>query len=473
MLLALLVAMSQAQEVGAIVRPEVAIDLASDREGEDTVEAWTRIRAFAKGDAGEGRWFLEVRAAHLVLAGDNVEGAWEASVGESGVSGDIGKVDLRIGNLVERWGKLDLLSQVDVINGRDLRAGPLTPQELQRIPAPMLVLGMGASPVRAELVVAPFASADRFEMLGTDWSVVRQNMLEDYLAEAAGWEGQSSFLLANTFNNLSDAMGDLDPSFRRGLNGASNQSQTPQALVYNGDVLGRLEFDIEGLDGAVMGGNMRNRVRMSNLNPTLAQFLKEARLPELDEVDALQDGTALITAEWPRTWVAGAEFSTLVGPIGVRGEGVYKSDQVVNKPWLTATTTPFVGTGIGLDYVHGSTFVVMTEVVYERMLDAPNRTLLEAPESLQIAAGARLTTLQDRFEVQLGGVYHVQFQEYFFRPTASYRASDAWKLEMGAILLGGPTPAAWTMPTALTYGGGIASYFSENDAITFAVSWIQ
>ena len=82
-------------------------------------------------------------------------------------------------------------------------------------------------------------------------------------------------------------------------------------------------------------------------------------------------------------------------------------------------------------------------------------------------------SLQDRLEVQLGGVYHVQFQEYFFRPTASYRASDAWKLEMGAILLGGNTPAAWTLPTALTYGGGTGAYFSENDAITFAVSWIQ
>ena len=473
MLLALLAAMSHAQEVGAIIRPEVAIDLASDREGEDTVEAWTRVRAFARGDAGEGRWFLEVRAAHLVLVGDNVEGAWEASVGESGWSGDLGKVDLKIGNLVERWGKLDLLSQVDVINGRDLRAGPLTPQELQRLPAPMLVLGMGASPVRAELVVVPFSSADRFEILGTDWSVVRQNMLEDYLAEASGWEGQSSFLLANTFSNLSDAMADLDPSFRRGLNAASNQSQMPQSLVYNGDVLGRLAFDIDGLDAAVMGGNMRNRVRMSNLNPTLAQFLKDGRLPDLDEVEALQDGSALITAEWPRTWVAGGEFSTLVGPIGVRGEGVYKSHQVVNKRWFTATTTPFVGTGIGLDYVHGSTFVLMTEVAYERMLDAPNRTLLEARESLQIAAGARLISLQDRLEVQLGGVYHVQFQEYFFRPTASYRASDAWKLEMGAILLGGNTPAAWTLPTALTYGGGTGAYFSENDAITFAVSWIQ
>ena len=106
-------------EVGFILRPEVAIDLANDRVGEDPAEMRSRFDAFARGDLANGRWFLGVRGQHDLLIGEDVEGAWETRMAESGWQGPIGgAVDLRIGNLVERWGKLDFLSQADVLNPR-------------------------------------------------------------------------------------------------------------------------------------------------------------------------------------------------------------------------------------------------------------------------------------------------------------------------------------------------------------------
>lgn len=485
MLTAIVIAAAQAAEVGAIVRPDVSVDLAADRDHEDTVEAYTRVRAFARDDLeNDAQWFLEVWGQHDLLVGqgaltgsndkDDVEGAWEVRVGESGWQGRLGSsVDLRIGNLVERWGKLDLLPQVDVINPRDMRVGPLVPQEFQRLPIPMAVLGVGKAPVRGELVLIPFSSADRMNFNGTDWSIARQEMLEDQLAEMAGWNGTdlAEAQFQQLFGTLSDSLDDLDPSFRRGLVGAANQQNLPQALGIHGEAAARLEIDVPNLDAALMVGALRSRRRAPSLNRTMADLIRDEDLPEADQIGNIQAGQ-LVEATWPRTYVAGAEASTVVGPFGIRGEGLFTSHQVVAEPWLQSSTTPLIGTGLGVDYANGSVFYAAVEVSYRTMLDPPDRVLLETPDALQIGGGVRLNVAADRVEFQLGGAYHVQFGEYLARPTVAWRVSDHVELEGGAVILGGPVSPPDTLRQAMNYRGGFLGYFGQNDAATFAVSWI-
>jgi len=459
-------------EVGFILRPEVAIDLANDREGEDPVEMRSRFDAFARGDLARGRWFIGVRGQHDLLVGQDVEGYWEARVHESGWQGPIGGAfDLRVGNLIERWGKLDYLSQADILNPRDLRSGFLTPTDWLRLPIPMAVVGVGTAPVRGELVLIPFASADRISLLGTDWSLLKQDMLEQQFADMSQWEGLTSELLGPLFSNLSTNLADLDPTMRRGYESAVNQLELPQSLVYNGEIAGRIELEVPGLDAAVMGGNMRSRLRATNINPNLLEILQEEELPDLDELQDLQNDPLLAT-EWPRTWFAGAEWSTLAGPIGIRGEGLYKSHHVVPRPWLRASTTPLVSAGIGLDYLIGSSFYAAVEGSYRRMLNPPNLTLLEPPELVQVGGGVRWTLAQDRLELQLGGLYNPSQSEGIVLPRVAYRASDRIELELGAVILEGANPPPDSFVEALTYGSGPASYFSQNDSVTAAVSWI-
>ena len=480
------IAAAQAAEVGAIVRDDVSVDLAADRDHEDTVEMYTRVRAFARDDLeNDAQWFLEIFGQHDLLVGqstlqangpnkDDIEGAWEVRVGESGWQGRIGsKADLRIGNLVERWGKLDLLPQVDVINPRDQRVGPLVPQDWARIPIPMAVLGIGKAPVRGELVLIPFSGADRASFNGTDWSLVRQEMLEEQLAEMATWNGTdfAEAQFQGLFSTLSDSLDDLDPSFRRGLDAATTQQNLPQALLFEGEAAARMEIEVPNLDAAVMVGALRSRRRNPVLNRTLAELIQDQDLPEADQLTDLQAGQ-LVEATWPRTYVAGAEASTLVGAFGIRGEGLFTSHQPVAQPWLTSTTTPLIATGLGIDYANGSVFYAVFEASYRTMLDPPQAVLLETPDALQLGGGIRLNVAADRVEIQLGGSYHVQFGEYLARPTVAWRVSDAVELEAGALILGGPTAPPDTLRGSMNYRGGFLGYFGQNDAATFAVSWI-
>ena len=116
---------SDQADVGFIAEPQVIVDLANDRPREDGVEAWTRLRANASGNLeNDSRWFLAVHGEHQTLMGvesqgGDLEANWDAWVGESGWEGPLfGSVRLRAGNLVERWGKLDLLPVVDVFTPR-------------------------------------------------------------------------------------------------------------------------------------------------------------------------------------------------------------------------------------------------------------------------------------------------------------------------------------------------------------------
>lgn len=497
MLLSLLATLASAQEVGAIIRPEAEIDLASDRPEEDAAAVRTRIRAWAKGATPhDGSWFLEVRGVNEILIGEDLEGRWEGEIGESGWEGEIaGPVRLRIGNLVERWGKLDLLPVVDVLNPRDLRFGPIQPQEWQRTPVPMAVVEVGNDTFRSETTWLPFAVHDRIAIRGTDWSFIRQGTLEGVAEDAKTWEGGLADVFeqinVTVLDDVADSIADLDPSYRRASDAATLERNTPQDTFLTPEIGQRFVVNGKGFDLAVMGARIHSRQPQAQLNSYLAHLVDEGRLPETSELRTITEIGDTIEVAWPMTWVAGAEASTLVGPIGVRAEGAWTSDEVVRLQWGGARTTPTVAAGLGLDYVHGSSFAVMAEARWKRLLDANGSTLddprdlnattvgmireellFSRSDMLQIAGGVRWSTLADRLTLQLGGTYDVVFAEYLVRPSVSYRVSDHLLLEGGAAILGGATAPPKNLKQAMTYEGGLLSYFGQNDAITLGFSWI-
>ena len=191
--LALLGSTGRAEDATAhfTLQPRVVVDLAHDRAGEDVFESWTWMRAAASGPARSGRWFLEVQSDYVVLLGNaptgDVEAATNLRMGESGWAGDIGPLYLRLGHLVDRWGTLDLLPVTDVLNGVDLRAGPLVPLDHARVPAPMVRIETGQDRFRVGLVALPFGAGSRVPLWGTDYSLIRQGMVEGLAADAAGW----------------------------------------------------------------------------------------------------------------------------------------------------------------------------------------------------------------------------------------------------------------------------------------------
>jgi hypothetical protein len=487
--------------VGGVLRPEVAFDVpgaAQRHDGEFTPEVNTFGRAFARGELKNGdAWFFEVRIQHHLWVpatttfGDNApttEAWWDLQVGETGIDAKIaGPVRLRVGALVERWGKLDLLPVADVLNPRDGRSGPMTPVEYQRIPIPMATVQVGNDTIRSETSLIPFSTADRLWLRETDWSYVRQGWLDPYLGEMEGWTDDngdtpqewSEFIGGKDGLRASMSQNPLDPSLRRGLDAAVNTKGLPEALIANGEIAERVEIRARNLDVGVMGAYMRSRQPLAVLDPDLARVLSEevaTNNPQALFETTVQPAVAggPIDVAWPRTIVAGADASMLAGPVQLRAETMWWSDRVVREPWGQARTLPQLGAGLGVDYVRGGAFQVTLEGRWLHLFDAPERMVFSLPDQIQLAGGLRWSVARERVILQLGGAWDLSFSEGLVRPSVAYRPVDAVQLELGALVLGGTaTPPPEGMRDALTYQGGPLSYWSKNDAITMAVTLIK
>lgn len=461
-------------EAALLVRVESAIDLAADRATEDDLELRSSVVGRA-ASRGSSRWFLEVEGQHLLLAGwpeGEVEGAFSAHVGESGGEGRLaGPLRLRVGNLVERWGRLDLLPVADLIAPRDLSAGPLVDPDRIRLPAPMIRLQAGGGHGRAELSWLPFSAADRVRVSGSDWSLLRQGMVSGLLADMQGWEGDAltEELVRDAIGGLQAQLDDLDASSRRAVVAALGEQGRPEDLGLAGDLALRLEGDAGPLDGALMGAWMRSRQPMLNLDPTLRGLLQEERLPGLTDQGSLLAQAPLEVA-WPRTFVVAAELGLPLGPVGLRVEGAWLSDRVVARQWMGGATSPELSVGLGLDWAPLSSLALGAEGRWRLLLDPPSDPWLRAQSQVELALGGRLGMLRDRLHLQAGGAVDLAFAEWLLRGELAWRASDLVELGVGALLLGGPDAPPVDLRRALAWEGGPLGYWGDNDCLTIRAS---
>jgi len=470
----LLSTLAHAAEVGLTVQPQISVDTRADRDGEDSVEGYTWVRAWAEGREGEARWFIEARALHVLLVGEDTESVASADLGESGVSLPVGPGYLDAGYLVERWGRLDLLPVADVLNGRDLRAGPLTPLAVSRLPTAMAVAELPWSWGRAELAWAPVPGVSRTSVQGTDWSLIRQGMLEGLLADVEGWD--TSALGSSSTQSLITAAGgallDSDPWTRWGQAEALSVSGMPAAFGPNTDVAGRLGLQASRVDGALIAGWLRARQPAIVVDPALVRYIQDETLPGIEDFDEIEDTLsepyAVLAPSGP---VLGAEVGGTVGAIGVRAEALWRRSVAVQQQWLDATESPELSAGLGLDYARGS-WLFVTEGSWRR-IDQTAAPLLTARDTYRVAGAIQGRLARERLSLQLGGVYDVTFREHLVQPAVGWRASDQLQLQLSGLILGGPSAAPQTFREAMAYGGGPLGYWGDNDSLQASVTWIR
>lgn len=475
--------------VGAIVRPEVAVDLAGDFRTETAAELNVWTRAFARGEVPRGdAWFFELRMQNHVQVPSKLTGGfdlgqteawWDLGVGETGWDGKIaGPARLRIGALVERWGRLDLLPVNDVINPREGRSGLLVPGEWQRIPLPMATLSLASGRARSETTLIPFSSGDRTWLREQDWSYIRQGWIDGYLGDATRWvdaDGNPNSEWNAFVTNLRSSLLELPPSLRRGLDEAVNDKGLPEAIAANGEIAERVEVQANSVDIALMAGYLRSRQPESNLDPALVELMQnETALPSLEISEQLQPALAggPLDVVWPRTFVGGVDGSVLAGPIQIRAESMFQSARVVRLPYAQSTTRGQLGAGLGIDYVRGSSFQFTLESRWLHLFDPPPAMIFSLPDQVQIAGGVRWALINERLTLQLGGAYDLTYSEYLARPTVSWRFGDGLIGEVGALVLGGAPPPT-SLVEALNYDGGPLSYFGQNDAVTVAFTFVR
>jgi hypothetical protein len=223
----------------------------------------------------------------------------------------------------------------------------------------------------------------------------------------------------------------------------------PDMRLSNGGYALRLEYTAPSLDGSV------------------SYFDGFATLPGFDYALG-PAGLSLIPKAY-RMHAAGADFSTTIGSIGVRGEAAvkYPYDGFDKEVYVPAPYAQYV---FGLDKSIGNwsalvqysgLCVINYKTMAEPVLTDPrdslarlryaselaaaeirrlNRLFIGTAEKIShsITGNVHWNTLYETLHLQLAGMYNFTTKEYAINPSASYDIADAISLNVGGRYLTGP-----------------------------------
>jgi hypothetical protein len=313
------------------------------------------------------------------------------SLRELYVTAKLGAVDVRLGKQEIRWGRADGFNPTDNLMPYDY----LNIVAEERIPVPAVKVDAYIRDTRLEAAWIPWFTPTRLPLLNQRW-FPRLPMSTQLPLGPTG------------------ALVDVDLTFQDG------HVDFPARTFSNGQwgfrwnqVVSGGEFSLSYFDGFD---------DLPVFQPTTSLLPSMEPRPQV---------LVTLNREYHRLRVFGADFASALGAFGVRGELAY-FDQTgpVNRDRLV-----FI---VGLDRTWGDWFAI---VQYTDQIPARNfQTALIFPDQgLRSSILYRIErTLSASQSVELRGVIGVRDGGFLVRVGHSVALSDAWKLKVGIMLLGGP-----------------------------------
>jgi hypothetical protein len=378
---------------------------------------------------------------------------------------ELPRTDVRVGIQKLAWGRLDGLPPTDVVNPRDYHDPFVIEPEEAKIGLPALAAthrvptpeGSGLSELRFSLVWLPFAVPPRLAEIEERWFPPGLD------------PGSAAVLPARRVElELERIIGDdvVVPNDVRIPGTLHTVSRRPPLRLDAGGIGGRLSGTWRGMDfslshysGAETGPNV-------DLDPTI--ILESFDLQPVTNVVTLKlRSRSELRQTHDMTHMTGVDWATTFGPTTVRAEAAYfqerhflrvasdlftpaairrqlsdRANALFARQRARIVLPPlFPGLdaaewGLGVDYTLASVFALAQVTQILLLEDAP-RLLIGDPETRFVAL-LRRPFLQERFEVELRGVYAVEKGGWFAFPRASWLIRDDLRLRVGYLALGGP-----------------------------------
>jgi hypothetical protein len=322
----------------------------------DVLESRTRVLLSA-GDKPSPRLKWEIGARFDALAHAPKHGGaaylfearpWEAYL-------DVGlaeRLRLKVGNQIVAWGRLDVGSAADVLGAYDVREGPVIDVDALRIPTPTATLTwFPLDAFQLDLGYTPFFTPHRFDVAGTNWSLLGPNSPGSFYGALARLRGQ------------------LDPASYQTIVGDLGRINAPDARPDNGEAAARATWRAGPYDLALTYGYVRSKVPSIEFSPDLVTLLASTT-PNLTAAGrvstALDAGERLVNASYDRYHQVALDLEGSAGSFVFAGEvGVSPERTLFVRDPDTAlpigVRTPVVQTGLKATYTKEESFAASVE----------------------------------------------------------------------------------------------------------------
>jgi len=395
---------------------------------EDVVRSWLRTSLSVAGETSstlryrlDVRLDLEARAKKGMTRGaylyDAVPlAAWvDVPLGE--------RVRVKAGEQIVAWGRMDLASAADVLDRRDLRAGPTVDPSWTRLPTPTVRADWHASKLfDVTLAWSVVSRPHRFELAGSSWALLGPGIIGK-IPGRDGFQRAAAATDASTFVRVQDAF-------------VQGSSATPR--IDGGDVATRAVAHLGGADLALTYGYARTKLPVVDLHPALLNLLTVGNLSSVTEfARALDAGERLIDMRYPRYHQLAVDLEGNAGPFVLSWELGFspRKPLYVNTPSGIpgAENTGVAQTGVRAQYTRGETFALVAEgdyfVATERaetgyFLAGPRRSLL-------VGTLAARDTFAKRHAVEGAAVVTSSGPSLLLSARYGYELSDTFTVGVG------------------------------------------
>ena len=424
--------------------------------------------------ATNARFQLEAKARYDLRFGDRTEADFFVDLGDSWLQFRTGKLRVRAGRMTMKWGQNALAPVLDRLNPSDYtRALGGAGLDDPKIPVLAVTASLNLAPAAIEFIYIPFFQPQRAAIYGRDFAAMRPGILEETLPKLAPTTGSGAVnqQIDGLTERLVDELVAFDPYARDGVQ-SYLVADLPEELPWHGDLGARVGYTGRGfdVDGYVLW-HIVDRP-MVTMHDAIRLPLLQNRMPNQNELTRLTNpGTELLTTEYVRSIMAGADVAIAVGDLVISAEAAAFEKTIHYRRTMEPYVSPMVRYAVELRYSAGSNLTLTGAVEHDIIIRPAVDTLMESQHHVAVTLLAVLRILRERIQILASASWSPDWGDVYIHPRVTVDVQDGVKAIFGVQLFQSYRAAAPnSLSGLLAYRGGPIGYFRAND---YAYAMVQ
>jgi len=416
--LAMLSSAAVAADTKVVLQVQGATDLSHDEPHEDRWDSRNQLEVAVDGEAGEALSYkLSGRAKGDFYGDGDVDDDFDLEVYETYLKYRAERFDLKVGNLVVQWGKMDELVLTDNVNAQDLDQFIIPWKEDRKLATPMAQAEIYLGDTTVELLVSPRPAINRITFFDSDWAFFRHN-------REAGVDMAPDTTTAGFFDSL----------------GVDAKAPDWGDVEYGG----RLRSTVGEVDVALSALMYHQRTPVFRGDPLtlLAAFDPERAVPFLSAaaaVDALPSPE--VTASYPWVVTLGGSLETTLGDYGVRAEVAHTLDAEYQATDLNVVEADQTLFGLGVDLTYDALYANL-QIVHQWVQESES-LLFTGKQAATLVLVIEYETLRGTITPAFYAAWDLGDNAAYLRPRVLYKQSDHLTLDFGLHVFTGDQDTAF------------------------------
>ncbi|MBF0522892.1 MAG: hypothetical protein HQL24_07565 [Candidatus Omnitrophica bacterium] len=324
------------------------------------------------------------------------------------------------GEKIVTWGKLDDVVILDKINPQDYRRFVLYDKQERKRSALMFKYDYNQEDWKVESVFKPFFKPSLVNFFGSDWAVFQN--LKQAVADSS--------VLSQAKKNIVSSIAIED------------QDNVTDNDLKNGEAGIRFASKMNDVDYSLYYMNVHNSIPVLKEKTATGNLVKKfLYIPNADNLNALEAASPtgddfILEKAHPRLNVIGADWETVIGAFGIRGETGVLLGQPFLRDDFSYVKKNLVSVGLGIDHTTSNDTYIDVQLIIDHVMDY-ERLFEQEENSKRLTGSIRKSFKRGIVNFNLDWSYSLSYQDTMINPRIEYKFNNGVSVSFGGFIFMG------------------------------------